>query len=98
MTEPVEPVFIRHPPVINHPPQAWHHEVPWPYRFKWDFGWILVLCLIGAGFVFHPWWLLAGFIAFMRCLIWCSFRFPMTTLFFTALFRGLLGGGRRGRW
>ena len=93
-----EPVLIRHPPVINHPPHAWHHQVPYPYRFKWDDGWIFIAFLAAGGFAFKPLWLLAGFIAFLRCVVWCSFRFPLTTVFFTAFFSGLLGGGRRRRW
>jgi hypothetical protein len=91
-------VFTRHPPVINHPPHAWHHQVPYPYRFKWDDGWIFIAFLAAGGFAFKPLWLLAGFIAFLRCAVWCSFRFPLTTVFFTAFFSGLLGGGRRRRW
>ncbi len=93
-----EPVFVKHEPVINHPPEAWHHTVPYPYRFKWDGGWILVLFLAAGGLVFKPLWLLAGFIAFLGCIVWLSFRFPLTMVFFTASFSGLLGGGRRRRW
>jgi len=93
-----EPVFVRHPPVINHPPHAWHHSVPWPYRFKIDGPWLFVLGLFVGGFAFKPLWVIAAIIAFMRALVWCSFRFPMTTLFFVSFFGGLFGGGRRGRW
>ena len=90
-----EPVFVEQEPVINHPPEAWHYTVPWPYRFKWDGGWLFVLFLVAGGFAFQPLWLLAGFIAVLRCLVWLSFRFPMTMIFLTAFISGLLGGGRR---
>ena len=94
-----EPVFTRYPPVINHPPEAWHHQVPYPYRFKWDGGWIFVLFLALGGLAGSPLMgQLGGFIAFMRCLVWCSFQFPLTTLFFVSFLSGLLGGGRRRRW
>ena len=93
----VEPVFVEHEPVINHPPHAWHHTVPCPYRFKWDGPWIFVAFLFAGGFAFKPLWLLAIFIAFMRVVVWCRFRWPLTTLFFTAFLSGLFGGGRR-RW
>ena len=42
-------------------------------------------------------WLLAGFIALLRCVVWCSFRWPLTTMFFVSFFSGLMGGRRR-RW
>ena len=82
------------PPIINHRPGAWHHHVPYPYQFKWDGPWVFVACLVAFGFITPGLWLLAGFIAFMRGLIWCSFRFPMTTTFFVGFFSGLLGGRR----
>jgi hypothetical protein len=40
--------------------------------------------------------LLAGFITLLRCVVWCSYRFPLTTYFFVCLLRGLFG--RRRRW
>jgi hypothetical protein len=92
-----EPVFVEHEPVVNHPPHAWHHHVPYPYQFKWDGGWIFVLFLAAGGFAFKPLFVLAGFIALMRCLVWLCFRFPLTMLFFTAFISGLTGGRRR-RW
>jgi hypothetical protein len=94
---PDEPVFVRHPPVINHPPEAWHHQVPYPYRFKIDGGWIFIVLLAAGSVVFKPLLLLAGFIAFLRIVVWLCFRFPLTMVFFTAFFSGLFGGRRR-RW
>ena len=88
---------INEPALIQYEP-AWHHHVPYPYQFKLDAAWIFVLALFVGGFAFKPLWLLAEFIAFMRALVWSSFRFPMTTMFFVGLFSGLLGGGRRRRW
>ena len=90
-----EPVILEQEPVVNHPPRAWHHQVPYPYQFKWDGGWIFVALLFAGGFAFKPLWLLAGFIAFLRCLVWCSFRWPLTTMFFVSFFSGLMGGRRR---
>jgi hypothetical protein len=90
-----EKVFVRHPPVINHPPEAWHHTVPYPYRFKIDGPWLFILGLAVGGLVFKPFLGLAIFIALMRCLVWLCFRFPMTMIFFTGFFRGMMGGGRR---
>lgn len=92
-----EPVWVRHEPMLNKPPHAWHHQVPYPYSMKLDGGWIFILLLTAMGIVWHPWWLLAGFIAFLRVVVWLSFRFPLTMVFFTAFFSGLLGGRRR-RW
>ena len=89
------PAFVEHVPVIHHPPEKWHHTVPYPYRFKWDGPWLFVAFLFAGGFAFSPLWLLAGFIAFMRCVVWCSFRFPLTTVFFVAFFSGMMGGRRR---
>jgi hypothetical protein len=94
MTDP-EPVFARQEPVIHHPPHAWHHQVPYPYRFKWDGGWLFVLFTAGAGLVWKPLLVIAGFVAFLRCLVWLSFRFPMTMIFLTVFLSGLLGGRRR---
>jgi hypothetical protein len=93
-----EPVFVKPPPVINHPPGAWHHVVPYPYRFKIDGPWLFVLFLVAGGFVFKLLWLLAGFIAIIRCWVWLAFRFPLTTFFFTSVIRNLIGGRRRRRW
>jgi hypothetical protein len=90
-----EPVFVRHPPVINHPPWKWHHRVPYPYTFKIDGPWLFVLGLFVAGFFSPLFWMIAGFITLMRCLVWCGFRFPLTTWFFVSFFNGLLGGRRR---
>jgi hypothetical protein len=84
-------------PVIHHPPHAWHHRVPYPYQFKWDGAWIFVLFLAAGGLAFKPLFVLAGFIALMRCVVWLCFRFPLTVVFFTAFLSGLMGGGRR-RW
>ena len=69
----------------------------YPYQFKWDGVWLFVLFLFAGGFAFKPLWVLAGIIAFMRCVVWLSFRFPLTMIFFTAFFSGLLGGRGRGR-
>jgi hypothetical protein len=97
-----EPVFNEiEEPVISHEHRArtrqWN-SVPYPYRLnKWDGAWLFVLFLFAGGFAFRPLWLLAGFIALMRCLVWLCFRFPLTMLFFTAFFSGLFGGRRR-RW
>jgi len=94
-----EKVFVRHPPVINHPPEKWHHTVPYPYRFKIDGAWLFVLFLAIWGLIASPLCLfIAGFIAVMRCLVWLCFRFPLTMVFFTSFFMGLIGGGRRRRW
>jgi hypothetical protein len=68
--------------------------VPYPYQFKWDGAWLFVLFLFAGGFAFPPLWLLAALIAFCRCVVWCGFRFPMTTIFFVGFFSGL-GRGRR---
>jgi hypothetical protein len=92
-----EPVLVEHEPVVNHPLHAWHHTVPYPYRFKWDGPWLFVLFLFAGGFAFSPLWLLAPFIACLRCLVWLCFRFPLTMMFFTAFISGLFGGRRR-RW
>ena len=90
-----QPVFVKHPPVINHGPEKWHHHVPYPYKFKWDGPWVFILFLAGGGFV-YPWmWVLAGFIAFLRCVVWLSFRFPLTMVFFSSFIWGLFGGRRR---
>lgn len=93
-----EPVFVRHEPVINHPPEAWHHTVPYPYRFKIDGPWLFVLALTAAGFIiWKPLLLLiAAFITLMRCVVWLSYRFPLTTWFFVSFINGLMG--RRRRW
>ena len=93
-----EPVFIEHEPVINHPPEAWHHQVPYPYRFKMDGGWVFIAMLAAGGTVFSPLWLLAGFIAFLRCVVWLSYRFPLTMWFPTSFFMALCGGRRTRRW
>jgi hypothetical protein len=51
------------------------------------------------GSISNPAWLmLAGFIAFMRCLVWLSFRFPLTMLFLVSFLSGLMRGGRGRRW
>jgi hypothetical protein len=71
--------------------------VPYPYRFKLDGGWLFVLFLFAGGFAFKLLWVIAGFIAFMRCWVWLCFRFPLTMVFFNAFLRGLLGGRRRRR-
>ena len=97
-----EPVFNEvEEPVISHQhrneARRWN-QVPYPSQFKWDGGWIFVLFLAAGGFAFKPLWLLAGFIAFLRCVVWLSFRFPMTMIFVTAFFSGLFGGGGRRRW
>ena len=95
-----EPVFVRHEPMFgeeHHRRMQPYRQVPYPYQFKWDGPWIFVLLLFAGGFAFPALWVIAGIIAFMRCLVWSSFRFPMTTIFFVSLFNGLLGGGRR-RW
>ena len=97
MTRP-EPVFVEQEPVINHPPEAWHYQVPYPYRLaKWDGAWLFVLLLAAGGFVFKPLFVLAGFIALLRVVVWLCFRFPMTMMFLTAFINGLCGGRRR-RW
>jgi hypothetical protein len=92
-----ESVFVKHPPVINHSREKWHHTVPYPYRFKWDGPWIFVVMLAAGGIVYHPLWILAGFIALMRAFVWICFRFPLTGWFLTGFLMGLLGGrsGRR---
>ena len=64
-------------------PYRW---VPYPYQFHWDGGWLFVLFLTAGGFAFRPLFLLAGFIALLRVVVWCSFRFPLTTVFLTATF------------
>ena len=96
-----EPVLVRQEPMFGPEharqmrPYRW---VPYPYRLgKMDPAWLFVLFLAAGGFAFKPLWLLAGFITFMRCLIWCAHRFPMTTIFFVSFFGSLFGGGRRGR-
>jgi hypothetical protein len=95
-----EPVFIEQEPVISHQhrmrTRQWN-RVPYPYQFKWDGGWLFVLFLFTGGFAFRPLWLLAGFIAAMRVLVWLCFRFPMTMVFVTGFLQGLFGGRRR-RW
>ena len=70
--------------------------MPYPYQFKWDGAWLFVLFLFAGGFAFPLLWVIGGFIAFMRIVVWLSFRFPLTMMFFTAFFSGLFG--RRGRW
>ena len=94
-----EPVFNEvEEPVISHEHRAqsrrWN-RVPYPYQFKWDGGWIFIAFLAAGGFAFKPLWLLAGFIALLRCVVWCSFRWPLTTMFFVSFFSGLMGGRRR---
>lgn len=94
-----EPVFVEQEPVISHEHRDemrhWN-QVPYPYRLgKIDGAWLFVLFLFAGGFAFKPLWLLAGFIAFLRIVVWYGFRFPMTTMFFTAFFSGLMGRGRR---
>jgi len=92
-----EKVFVRHPPVINHPPEAWHHTVPYPYKFKIDGPWLFVLGLLVWGVVANSGicLMLGLFIAFMRCVVWLSFRFPLTMRFFVSFIWGLMG---RRRW
>lgn len=68
--------------------------IPYPYRFHWDGVWVCVLVLFVAGFIWPALHLIAIFIAFMRALVWCSFRFPLTTIFFSALISGLFSGRR----
>lgn len=92
-----EPTFVEQEPVVHHPLGAWHHQVPYPYRFKWDGGWIFIVMCAAGGFAFKPLFLLAGFIAFLRVVVWCGYRFPLTTYFFTAFLSGLFSGRRR-RW
>ena len=33
--------------------------------------------------------------ALLRCVVWCSFRWPLTTMFYVQFFSGLMGGRRR---
>ena len=94
-----EPVFVEQEPVISHQhrneARQWN-RVPYPYQFKWDGGFsIFVLMLFCMGIVWHGWWLLAGFIAVMRVIVWLSFRFPMTMMFFAAFVRCMTS---RRRW
>ena len=94
-----EPVFNAQEPVINHPPEAWRHSVPYPYQLaRWDGPWIFVLFLVAGGFAFKLLWVIAGFIALLRVMVFCSFRWPLTTVFFVSFFSGLSGGRRRRRW
>jgi hypothetical protein len=97
-----EPVFIEQEPVISHrhrnEMRRWN-RVPYPYQLgKMDGAWLFVLFLFAGGFAYPLLWLIAGFITFMRCLVWCSFRWPLTTWFFTSFLSGLMSGGRRRRW
>jgi hypothetical protein len=94
-----EPVFARHPSILGEEherqmrPYKW---IPYPYQLnKMDPAWLFVLFLFAGSFVYPLLGLLAGFIAFMRIVVWCSIRFPLTTYFFTSLIRGLTGGRRR---
>ena len=96
-----EPIFVKHEPMFGSEHQRrmrpWR-QVPYPYQFKWDGGWLFILFLAAGGFAFKLLWLLAGFIAIIRMVIWCSFRFPLTTFFFTSVIRNLMGHRRRRRW
>jgi hypothetical protein len=100
-----EPVLVEHEPFLGeeHARQMEPHKwIPYPYRLaKWDPAWLFVAFLVAGGFAFKLLWLLAGLITFMRVVIWCSFRFPLTTFFFTSLIRNLMRGRRsrsRRRW
>ena len=106
---PREPVFAEpEEPVISHEPMFGHeHErqmrpyrsVPYPYRLgKMDPAWAFVLFLFVGGFVFPACWVIAMLIAALRVLVFCAYRWPLTTTFFVALFSGLMSGGRRRRW
>jgi hypothetical protein len=83
--------------------RAWS-RVAYPYQFKWDGVWIFVAVLAALGGLAAPdssgiiALAIAGFIAFMRCVVWCCFRFPLTSWFFVVFIAALLGGGRRRRW
>ena len=87
-------------------PRAWS-RVPYPYQFKWDGGWIFVtglgafgglgLLLLGPTVLNVFCLFIALFTGFLRCVIWCCFRFPLTSWFFV-IFTGALIGGRRRRW
>ena len=83
--------------------------VPYAYRFKWDMTWILLLLFgVPSWFMVYAWahtnieltggWLLVAaitfFIALMRCVIWCCFRFPLTAWFFVMFIAALVMGGR----
>lgn len=92
------PVFVRHKPVLTaRYAREPYFQVPEPYQFRLDKGWIFILFLAGWGLMFQPLMVLAIFIAVIRCWIWLSFRYPMTTSLLTTFMVGLLGGGRRGR-
>jgi hypothetical protein len=84
--------------------------VPYAYRFKWDAGWIFITVLaVLAGLpvvlplasgrqpegVAVGWLLLACFIAFLRCVVWLCFRFPLTSWFFVMFIVMLFGIGIR---
>ena len=97
-----EPMLVEHEPMFGREHQRrmkpWR-QVPYPYQLgKWDGAWLFVLFLFAGGFAFKLLWLLAAFITFLRVAIWCSFRFPLATFFFTSVIRNLIGGRRRRRW
>ena len=59
------------------------NRMPYPYRLgKMDGACLFVLFLVAGGFAFKLLWAIAGFIAIMRCVVWCCFRFPLTSMFF----------------
>jgi len=94
-----EPVFVEHEPMFGYEHERQmrpYRQIPYPYRLgKWDPAWLFVLFLAAGGVVFKPLWVIAGFIALMRCVVWCSFRWPLTTYFFVSFFSAMIGGGRR---
>ena len=69
---PLEPVFTAHEPMFGYEHERQmrlYRQIPYPYRLsKIDGAWLFVLFLFAGGFAFKPLWLLAGFIAAMRCL------------------------------
>jgi hypothetical protein len=101
-----EPMFSMPPTPVH-----LKYLVPYAYQFKWDGPWCFLL-LFSLIAVFNIWaayhfgdevpaisiivLVVSAFIALLRCVVWCCFRFPMTSFFFIGFVRQLLGfGGRR---
>ena len=81
------------------PDDPLHKQIPYPYRLaKWDPAWIFVAFLVAGGFAFKPLWVLAGFIAALRVVVWCCWLVSTDLLRSSfPLIRALMGGRRRRR-